>query len=405
MTVIVRTTFLQVTVGGTVLTNVLSARVSLGFDLAVAEASVVLASEPTGTSYNDLVQISMGAGTGSTAETPGTDGGDGNVLRFTGLLKQYDRTLFPRSITLVARGPLSRAGEYRNQYSATTVAALQSAGIPGLTVTELMAGTTATDQALVAAALQRVPNLDVDAGNIDGTGTDLGGLPPNALCWAYQETALAFIQKIDAASQGFRTFESIRGVIFRVQISGWPGSGPAEFTFTEGVDIFDGRSTRTIMELKNCARVDGYDFGIGAGIITFSAPGANDIQGESSDNPQEIQFSTSLAGHINSGPGIGFACEDIADYLLAEWNRELVRVTLTTPLDYIIGPGQTHLVQGDGDGNPGRLAVAEALWVQRVDITVSDNGEFSQSITYIGGGLGSGASDDGLTFDFDWATA
>lgn len=375
-----RVGYLSVTLNGTVLTNVRSARVSLGFDQAISEASVVLAAEPAGSgTYDDDVSISMGAG-------------PNNVLRFSGLFKQYDRTLWPRSVTLIARGRLSKAAEFKNTYTIAEAAALQSSGIPGVTASELLGVATATDQTLVFAALQRVDGLDVDPANIGGTGTDLGGLPPDALAWGYDETALSFIQKIDSSSQGFRTFESIGGTIYRAQIAGWPGaSGTEDFTFTEGLDISDGRSTRTILEQRDTARVDGYDYGIGAGTITFSSTPTS--------NPKVIQFSTSLAGHINSGAGIGFACEDIANYLLSEWDRELVRITLTTPRDDVIGPGQTHLVT-TASGIPDRFGTAEPMWVQHVEISVDEKGRFRQTITYLGGGVA-----DGFDAPIDWAVA
>lgn len=373
----VRTGYLVVTLNGSTLTSVRSARVSLGYDMAVSEASVVLAYEPASGSYDDEVVISMGAG-------------NNNVVRFRGLLKSYDRTLFPRQITLVARGRLSRAAEFHNQYSVAETTARQSAGIPGVTALELLGASTATDEMLVYAALQRVDDLSVDPSNIGGTGTDLGGLPPDALAWGYTESALAFVSKIDVASQGYRTFESIGGTIFRVQISGWP-SNDADFTFTEGEDITEGHSTRTILEQRDTARVDGYDYGIGAGIITFSTTPTS--------SPKEIQLQTSLAGRITSADtGPGFACEDIANYLLSEWDRELVKVTLTTPRDDVIGPGQTHLIDGFGAGVVGRLGVAEPLWVQRVDISVDERGRFRQSMTYLGGGLA-----DGFDSPIDWS--
>jgi hypothetical protein len=409
VTLVRRRTFLEATLGGLVLENVLSARVSLGFDLGVGEASVVLASEPAEGTYNDVVQISMGAG-----------GGDGsnNVVRFTGLLKQYDRTLFPRSVTLVARGALSLAAEYR-PFGQDDALTRQRAGLSGLDLRQLLGeGATATDENIVLGALERAydaapPGIELNIGLIGGTGTNLGTLPPEATVWGTAETALAYIQRIDQSSLGYRTFESINGAIYRAQISGWPGAGTEVYTFVEGLDIFEARSTRTILELKNCARVDGFDYGLGAGYITHIAPGNNDIQGYSTDNPQEVHFSTSLAGRIlsSSTSGLGFSCEEIADYLLTEWNRELVRVTLTTPRDDVIGPGQTHMVKANvaityddagvttnAGGTLDRLHVGEKLWVQRVDISVDASG-FSQTMTYLGGGTA-----NGYDSPIDWET-
>lgn len=384
-TTFVRNTYLSATLAGVTLSNVISARVSLGLDLAVSEAQVVLASEPSTGSYDDTVTITMGAGTN-------------NVRRFTGLLKQYERGLFPREITLVCQGNLSKAANYKpfvadSAASAQLLAALQSAGVNGLLIGELMGSnyTTAADEDIVFAILQRA-GVSVDQSKIGGTGTDLMNLPPDATTWPFSESALSRIHTIDAASQGYRTFESINGVIYRAQIKGWPGNQTPQFTFTEGQDISRGKSTRTMLEFKNVVRVDGYNFGAGV-------PAIVSVVDESGGGTEyELDYSTPLAGHV-SGAGAGFATDDIANYLIAEWNRELVRVTLTTPRDDVIGPGQTHLVQGPG-GTADRLHVGEPLWVQRVDIEVDSRGTFRQTMTYLGGGVA-----DGIGPPIDWENA
>src|SRR6516164_278619 len=93
-----RKVFFQVNLGGSQVQNVLGGRVSLGFDQAVSEAQVECGQDPGG-SYNDIVEVYMGAGNNDT-------------LRFRGLLKEKQSNLYPRSVTLVARGALSRAEEY-----------------------------------------------------------------------------------------------------------------------------------------------------------------------------------------------------------------------------------------------------------------------------------------------------
>src|ERR1700750_2179931 len=73
-----RVTFLQVFVNGGQVDNVLGARVSLGFDQAVSEATFDCAADSgtvSGWRYNSTVEIYMGAG-------------NNNSLRFRGLLKE-----------------------------------------------------------------------------------------------------------------------------------------------------------------------------------------------------------------------------------------------------------------------------------------------------------------------------
>ena len=80
------------------------------------------------------------------------------------------------------------------------------------------------------------------------------------------------------------------------------------------------------------------------------------------------------------------SCERMAEYWLGELNRELVKVTMTTPRSDLIGPAQIHLVRS-GSGQPDRLGVGEVLWVQGCSGRLDNSGAFSQSITYVGGGV------------------
>ncbi len=79
------------------------------------------------------------------------------------------------------------------------------------------------------------------------------------------------------------------------------------------------------------------------------------------------------------------SCERMAEYWLGELNREVVKVTMTTPRSDVIGPGQIHLVQGPG-GSADRLGVGERLWVQTCTGEMTNSGQFSQTVSYIGGG-------------------
>jgi hypothetical protein len=198
----VRTPYLSVTLKGQTLTNVLAARVSLGFDLAVSEATVTLATVPTTGSHYDPVTISMGAG-------------NNNVLRFTGILREFDYSLFPRSVTLVCRGNLSRAADVRPSPLDQT-AAWRIAGLPGLylsdattqtgtSVAGFMGAARAWDQDVALTLLSKVPGLGTfSPTTIGGTSTDLGNLPPDATVWGLDESVLSYIQKLDAVSLGYR---------------------------------------------------------------------------------------------------------------------------------------------------------------------------------------------------------
>ena len=71
----------------------------------------------------------------------------------------------------------------------------------------------------------------------------------------------------------------------------------------------------------------------------------------------------------------------MAGYWLGEVNREIIKLSMSTPRNDNIGPGQIHQID-----NGSRLAIPERLWVQRVDKSYSTSGAISQSMTYIGGG-------------------
>ena len=377
----VRKVFFQVNLGGSQVQNVLGGRVSLGFDQAVSEAQVECGQDPGG-SYNDIVEVYMGAGNNDT-------------LRFRGLLKEKQSNLYPRSVTLVARGALSRAEEYVFSFDPSDPIQadikqknLQQAGVSGFLVQQIVGSSSSTDGNLVYQVLATVPDLEVDPGNIDDTGTVVGQAAFNAWAWKQGQTALNYVQEVDKVAR-MRTFESIGGTIYRRRVTGWPApNGNWEYTFTEAVDIFSGHSARTIIGIKNAVLVEGNDYGVGRGAIYAEVKGGNSFQsGFVWEN-----FSSPLIERVGAGfPGdvaTGFACADVATDIYAEVNRETVRLTLTTPRDDVIGPGQTHLVTTP-DNQPDRLLTAQPLWVQRVDIEVN-SGAFSQTITYIGGGEATG---------------
>ena len=85
----------------------------------------------------------------------------------------------------------------------------------------------------------------------------------------------------------------------------------------------------------------------------------------------------------------GMDCETVAKTRLPEIARETVSGQLSTAVDWLIQPGQVHLVQGPA-GEPDRLHTGEPLWCQGNDFDLEvQNGApvMSQTPTYLGGGL------------------
>lgn len=342
--------------------------------------------------YDDNVIVTMGAGVN-------------NVVRFNGLFRRFDYTLYPRMVGLVCFGHLVRAQQYENND--------EGAGSPGGLDINDLAGAGALDATIVKAVLDRVPQLSYTAGNIGGTstawGTQVTPLHPSPFLWrngqnpsikvdigGKGETALEYIQRIDAVSAiytnstsaaGFyRLYEQVGGTIRRALLGSRP-RGTEDFTFTEGVDIAQGTSSREY-PIANRVYVQGFDYGkIGGPVSNLLS---TTIQ---SSNPfmlitekHTYTFSSPLIERgLDADAGSGMSCETVANALMLDVNRETVRCTFTTPLDYLMGPGSTILVQSPG-GIPDRLGIGERLWVIHIDITVGEDGQFNQQPQCLGGG-------------------
>jgi hypothetical protein len=343
--------------------------------------------------YDDNVVLTMGAGTN-------------NVVRFNGLFRRFDYSLYPRMVGLVCFGHLVRAQQYENND--------EGVGSPGGLDINDLAGAAATDATIVRAVLDHVPQLSYTAGNIGGTstawGTQITTLSPSPFLWrngqnpsikvdigGKGETALEYIQRIDAVSAiytnstsaaGFyRLYEQVGGTIRRALLGSRPRN-TADFTFTEGVDIEQGSSSREF-PLANRVYVQGFDYGKIGGPVNNLA--SSTIQSSNpfmpSTEKHTYTFSSPLIERgLDADAGSGMSCEKIANALMLDVNRETVRCTFTTPLDYLIGPGSTVLAQAAG-GIPDRLGIGENLWVTHNDISVGEDGHFSQQLQCLGGGL------------------
>jgi hypothetical protein len=372
-------------------TNILSARASFGFDKRVSEASIVTPIRPgyvstasPGITYDDAVTLTMGV-VGSNVS-----------VRFIGFVRDFRYSHNPKGVETICRGLLTRAEEYENWEDPQLFG--------GLMIEDLLGAPTGTAPDIVKVVLNRAGVSFTDA-NIQGSSTVYGdidevfiwhnGNSDNPLIDLQEagETALGYIERYDAIDADFsattgsggryRTFETLGGTIYRYMVGGRPRA-TEEFTFTETVDILDGNFERSISDTRNYFVVTGYDPGDNTGPESFTLQGSNTFQPSSSKHTYRFS-SPMIERSTEAQSGTGMSCERLANVLALEFNREIVSGWITTHRDDDIGIAQTHLVQAPG-GLPGRLGVAEKLWVQSLDISVDEQG-FTQRISYLGGGL------------------
>ena len=384
----VRRLTLAASVGGTTpITNVLSARLSFGFDVRTSQATLVTPTKPSCT-YDDVIYVTLGAGTN-------------DIARFVGLVRDFQYSDSPPAVTTMCRGWLTKADEYEN------VEPVDASDV-GLLISDLVGTDTATSTDIVKAVLDKA-SVPYDPANIDGTST-LYGDTIDPFVWlngtnenpaiditAAGETALAYIERYDAidavfdadAGTGGRysTFETLPddegNTVFRTLIGGRPWA-TEDFTFTEGVDILDGQFTRSLSQTRNYFLVTGYDDGAGIGPEYFALQDSNDFQPVTTRHTQ--RFSSPMIERSNDADaGTGMSCETVANALSLEYNREIVKGWIETHRDVPLGIGQVHMVR-TVSGLPGWLGVGEKLWAQSLDISVDEQG-FTQRVNYIGGGL------------------
>jgi hypothetical protein len=295
--------------------------------------------------------------------------------RWSGIFLQWDFALFPRQVTMQCKGRL----EYASRFKLDIEAVREED--KGLLLDDFVFSTP-TDENIVTSVLDYI-GLDANGGSIDGTGRTYGTIANQEFVWAVNDSALSYIQKIDGVSAGYRTFESVDGQIFRTEISSRP-SGSPDLTFTEGIDIKEASSSRTVQNAYNGVRIGGYSVGDYADPRVWLEIEGNPFM--SASNPRIYSYDNSMIERrAEDSPGDGMSCERMAEFWLGELNREIVTVQMTTPRSDLIGPAQIHLVQGPG-GQAYRLGVGEPLWVQRVEGTLDQSGAFSQTMTYVGGG-------------------
>jgi len=338
---------------GMMLTDVIGARGQVVADAGWPTCSVFCTAKPEDGNEEDDLDVIAGAGT--------------NETRFTGKVRRFRPSGFPKSIELVATGTLA----YANEWSPAETLLFDE---------EFPSG--ATDQQLVAWALGFVPGISYTAGDIGGTGTVLGLSEPAAFDWEAGQTAWNYIQRLDRATL-YRTFQASDGTIWRTQMIGHPSSTP---DFTLGpADVLDGATaSRDTERTRNYVRVTGYQ-----GLAWGAASGANDFQGpgDVAATRHVEEFSSDL---IESGVDEetgdwdgedGLRADQIAAAILPDVNKEFVEASVPSWRDDLNGPGQTCLLD-----MLARLAVGEPMWVQSYSWEVGDQGWIA---TYgmTGGGL------------------
>jgi len=368
---IIRQISLSVTFAGVVLTDVIQARGEVSADSGWPTCSVFVTAKPANGNEEDDISVVAGAGN--------------NVTRFTGKVRRFRPSGFPKSIEIVAMGTLAYAAEWVPPEDIY----FDEAWPLG-----------ATDQQLVQWALDQVPNITYSAINIGGTGTTLGAAAPEAFNWSgavnpytvgYNwkpgTSAWQYIQSLDRATL-YRTYQARDGTIYRVQMIGHPDSTP-DFSLAPS-DVLDGSSgSRDTERTRNYVVVQGHDYGDGLGPVQGMATGSNNFQGDGSD-PNLRHVESFQAEMIESGvdpeTGIwdsntGLRADDIAAAILPDVDKEFVEATVQSWRDDTHGPGLTCLLDCLD-----RLAIGEPMWVARHTWEVGDNGWLA---TYgmTGGGL------------------
>jgi hypothetical protein len=304
---------------------VIGARVETSFADPVSKGYVRCVSAPSW-GQGDSVTIALG-------------GGANNVTCFHGTVYEGDYLNSGPHFELICRGPLYAVQKYRNNRA------------QGLTLSDLTGGA-ATDENIAKAVLDIV-GVDYNSSHIGGTGIIRGATAPDGYTWRKGETALDYLQRLTKASLGYKIVESTDGSIYRTQVLGDPAGLPADFSFVEGVDIFEGAHTqRETFDTFNAWEVTGFDYGDGLGAVTFRSP--DPIP----DGTIPYAFSSEMIERdTEDDPRSGISCEAVLDYVRGDSDHELVKLSgLQTPRDELIGPGNVISI------NSPMLGTSQSLW-------------------------------------------
>jgi hypothetical protein len=449
MVVVRRQIVAQVTIGTTTVTDFLGLRVSNSLEQSIARAQIICP-VPHGT-YNDQVTIQCGAipGNGLATRFVGYRR-KANYELYPRLctIECIGRLGLAAEYTNWQDG-LANQVAFDPNSNAMLEIGQGGLRVQDLVPTSTHYGGCATFAEIAAAVLTKVgvPYVGTNlhsSGRLYGGGLDSGwrfiwhsgtlslnplqGNSPQ-LINAFQragDTALAYLQKysqIDCFYDAgppevagfYRLYEGIDGTVHISLIGGRPRGTPT-CTFTEGGSAFiqntegvqfdpaDGTvniltaSIARDYPLGNRTLVIGSDLGgyqcryEAVSENPFMTPGSTtyhyDPSPPGSDWIDWQNYNSAPMGYLTSGGLFGMDCETVAKARLPEINRETVSGTLTTAEDYLIQPGDVHLVQGPA-GIPDRLGTGELLWVQGIDFDLENrNGApvLTQTPTYLGGG-------------------
>lgn len=362
MTVTMRRLSVVVNFGGNDLQDVLSVRGQAAADMGWPTCSVFVTSKPLVGNEEDDLYVDAGAGN--------------NVRRFTGRLRAFRTSAFPKGLEMVSMGTLGYADEW--------------APDEDIELFDLLGTDSGTDQEIVRAVLDRVVRATYVSGNIGGRGVALGLEAPTAFIWRAGTSAWQYIQQLDRATL-YRTYQDAAGVIHRVAMVGHPSGTPAA-TLSDNDALDNATGNRSTARTRNAVRVTGWDYGnrtsrSGQVANEEGTYGSNDFQGNGS-NPTTRYLETFSSPLIESGTdedGVvdgrdGLNASDIAAEVLADVNKEFVEAQVPTWRDDAIEPGTTILLD-----MLNRLAIGEPMWVQAYGWEAGDGWTSQYSLS--GGGL------------------
>lgn len=368
MTVTVRSLTCTATFASVELQDVISARGQVSADGGWPTCSVFCTAKPGTGNEEDTLTVVAGAGN--------------NATRFTGRVRRFRTSAFPKGIELLAMGTLAYAAEWAPDEDI-------------IFATEFPTG--ATDQELIMDALDRVIRLgsgSYSSGNIGGSSVVLGLVAPSAFDWKAGTTAWARIQSIDRASL-FRTYQKQDGSIHRVQMIGHPSSSATSFTL-EPEDILEGSTgSRNTEQTRNAVIVRGHDYGFGTGpVLGFAAGAYGSLDGDDPAERIAEEFSSDLLETGNDPLGTplgldGLDAQAIADLILPDVLKEFVDADILSWSDGTHGPGQTCLLDCLA-----RLAIGEKMWVRGYGWEIGD--KWQSHYVLSGGGVEQAYSPPGV---------
>jgi hypothetical protein len=348
----VRRPRLEVFVAGEKIPYVIECTVNRGLDIEVptAEITVPFPAHPRFKMWA-RVSILMSARDGqSDAPSPG------HVERFNGMVTSFADALYPGAVTVHCEAPLAMA-----KWTFTP----DEMDLKG-----------ETDVSAIIRILGH-PEQNVGGVNLGATRDTIGGLELQLtdfddvqLYWEVGQTALAAIQMIDTASQGWRTFSAASGRTWRRYINTDPNTGGALWHFREGVDILEGSATTEIKNPVNEITVTGWS-------EEWRATLGPD------DDPFYWRMNSYWQRFIwlrDHGPDAGtiISPTEIALYILSQINKNIIKLTFTTHLDVYFQMMEVVKVTSSKLNN-----ADQNFWVQNVQTTMSPDGTFAQTITCV----------------------